>query len=260
MANTENFTEANESAQDAFDRRRDGRDRNGEVFLREFDEGIVRTMRAKIVDNNYWLVIPGVCDPPGKPGVPVHFAYPEDVFETHVLPAVVVRRDDVAAAMRRWHPGKETYKTEAPGALPVTVTIPGVGPVTSVDRSEVQYQSEPVDIMYTVSILARHRQGIGSAKEANRILQYVLRFYNAYGSLEVLDDLGDRRTYEVFREGISMLDDLPEVSGRMIGFAITLRVEAELDIAFPKEFRKATTVPDFGTSGVPGTVSVTQKT
>ena len=111
--------------------------------------------------------------------------------------------------------------------------------------------------MYTVSILGRHRQGIGSSKETNRILQYVLRFYNAYGSLEVIDDLGDRRTYEVFREGISMLDDLPEVSGRMIGFAVTLRVEAELDITFPKEFRKATGLPGLG---INGTVSVSQKT
>jgi hypothetical protein len=239
----------------SFDRRRLGLDRNGCVFLREFDEGVVLTMKGELIDGNYYLKVPNVSPPPDRPGVPVTFAYPEDVYETHVLPTVVVRRDDISAAMRRWHPGMEAYRTEGDGALPVTVTIPGQAPITKFDRSEVKLQPEPVDIMYTISILARHRQGIGGRNEANRILRYILAFYNAYSSLKVIDDLGDKRTYECFREGISMLDDLPEVSGRMIGFAITLRVEGEFDIAPAQQFKKVTTVPELGKD-----ITVGQKT
>ncbi len=234
----------------AFKDRRMGRARNGTVDLRSFDEGIVRSMNATLIDPdgtgakaNYWLQVPGVPPAPGKPGVLVTFAYPEDVFEKHFLPAVVVRRDDISAAMQRWHPDGLSYLAPAKGARPITATIPGRGTVTSWDRTEAKRQLEPVDIMYTVSILARHRQGIGGGVEANAILMYILRFYQAAGPLEVLDDLGDTRTYEVFREGISMLDDLPDVAGRIIGFAITLRVEAELDLDGIQEYQTVGRLP-----------------
>lgn len=208
-----------------------GVSRPGSVDLRSFDEGVVRTLGSEIINDQYWLKVPGVDPAPDKPGIMVTFAYPEDTFEKHVLPAIVVRRDDITAAMQRWHADGIIYTVPGTGARPLSVDIPGQGTKHGWDRVEQKRQLEPVDIMYTVSILCRHRQGPGGRKEANAILMRVLSHYHACASLEVLDDLGDRRNYEVFREGISMLDDLPEVSGRIIGFAITLRVEAELDLA-----------------------------
>lgn len=250
---------------------RTGKRRTGMVDLRSFDEGVLRTLRACLLasdgtrldvgstasDANYYLLIEGVDPPPGRPGVPVTFAYPEDVYEKHVLPTVVVRRDDISAAMQRWHAGQTSYRVPAYGAQPRTVTLPDVNQtqLTGYDKYEEMPQPEPVDILYTVSILARHRQGIrrpdaelqglglSPRQEANRILQYVLTFFHAYGPLFVKDDLGELRTYEVFREGISMLDDLPEVAGRVVGFAVTLRVEAQLNLAPPTVSRAVTSLP-----------------
>lgn len=231
-----------ETGQQSLEQRILGLERQGDVFLRPFDEGIVVTLGAKIVDDNYYLTLPSVSTPPGLPGIPVTFAYPEDVFEKHVIPAIIVRRDDISADMQRWHPGKEHWKVPGEGSLQVGSPIPN-DPRVSWDRSETKYQSEPVDIMYTISILARHRQGIGLRREVNEILKKVLSVYQVYGRVIVKDSLGDSRTYEAFREGISVLDDLSDVAGRMVGFAVTVRVEAEFDLVAPRTSRTVTALP-----------------
>jgi len=69
----------------------------------------------------------------------------------------------------------------------------------------------------------------------NQLLDYVLRIYAPYCTVAVSDSLGDLRSYHAFMESISHLDELGEVTGRMIGFALTLRVEAELDLNDPTE-------------------------
>ena len=241
-------------------RRAEGCSRSGSVDLRAFDEGIVRTMGAKVINDNYYLTIDNVSAPPGMPGIPVTFAYPEDVYEKNFLSTVVVRRDDVSGAMQRWHPQSVSYNAPPPSAIPIIVSVPGKGDITSWDRTEVKRQPEPVDIMYTISILSRHRHGIAGGntarREANEILRYILSRYNVYSALEVEDDIGDLRTYDCYREGISMLDDLPDVAARVIGFAISLRVEGELDLKQPEQYKTVTTVPGFGSTG---TIIVTQK-
>jgi hypothetical protein len=77
----------------------------------------------------------------------------------------------------------------------------------------------------------------------NAILRKVLGVYQAYGRVIVKDTLGDYRTYEAFREGISILDELSEVAGRMVGFAVTIRVEAEFDLVDPTTARTVTSLP-----------------
>jgi len=256
---TVNLTEAEQAA---LLERRCGTKDNGTVFIRDFDHGVVFTLGGRIQpdndgNNNYFVNVPHVDPPPGAPGIPVTFAYPEDVYEKHVLPTIIVRRDDISAAMNRWHPTNQQYMAPAPTAQLVTVNIPGVGPVSGPTKRVALRQAEPTDLLYTISILARHRQGVNSARrEANEICRYVLARFNAYGPVFVFDSVGDQRTYECFREGLSMLDDLPDVAGRVIGFAISIRIEGELDLALPDEYRTVTELPQLGTNA---TIRIVQK-
>lgn len=223
----------------------------GSVGVRNFDQGVLDTLGAVLIDSNYFLpkldLLP-IQATPGMPGIPIVFAFPEDLYERYKLPVMVVRRDDIAPAMQRWHPGMVTYRAPAKGSREVTVSRGDpLNPVvkTGYTRYEQQQQAVPFDITYTLSILARHR-GFGPAGETpegtasprtqiNKLLDYVLRIFAPYTSLHLKDDLGDVRSYSAFMEALSHLDELAEVTGRVIGFALTLRVEAELDLSDPIE-------------------------
>jgi hypothetical protein len=219
----------------------------GSVGLRNFDEGIVETLQPEIINDNYYLTkVPNMASPvPGSPGIPIVFAYPEDLYERYKLPVVVIRRDDLSPALSRWHPGMVTYKSPAANAVPVEVTLPDGSVSRGYSRYEVQQQAVPYDITYTISLLARHRGfgkgsqgavGAGSPRnQVNRLLDYVMRIYQPYSQVVVRDSLGDARSYAAFMESTSHLDEVADVTDRVIGFALTLRVEAELDLRDPRE-------------------------
>lgn len=234
----------------------------GFVGLRNFDEGVVRTMGAEIMRaekmgrRNYFIPTEklGLVRPaPGLPGVPITFSHPEDIYERYRQPVIVVRRDELAPAMNRWHPGMVTARYPSTGAQIRQATL-GSGPsapvVTGYDKYDTKQQAVPFDITYTISILARHRGrgadmrravpqgfegGAGSPRnQVNSLLDYLLRVYAPVSQMMVLDSLGDTRLYSTFMEAISPLDEVPEVTERVLGFALTLRVEAELDLKDPE--------------------------
>lgn len=227
----------------------------GYVGLRNFDEGVVETMGATVDEErqNYFIMadkLAPMAPPPGLPGIPVTFSHPEDIFERYRLPVIVVRRDDIAPALQRWHPGAEQWHAPAEGARPVSVEVGDPKFPTTLsgfDRYETQQQAAPFDITYSITIMARHRgfgpadrkghrnpSGDGSPKtQVNQALDYVLRHYQPYTTVWVKDSLGDNRGYSAFMEAISHLDEVPEVTDRVLGFALTLRVEAELDLNEP---------------------------
>lgn len=213
----------------------EGRARSGTVGLRAFDEGVVRTMRPVLVEaaegvgGNYFLQIPGMNNAPGEPGVPIIFSFPEDMHEKFKIPAITVMREDMAPAMQRWHPGSLQYRAPAAGALPVVV-----GAQTGFNRYEELQQAVPFDITYALVLYARNRV------QGNYLLDYVMRIYPPYCNVKVQDSLGDYRLYSAWTEGIGMLDDVPEVGDRVIAFAVTLRVEAELDLNDPVTYAAVT--------------------
>ena len=240
----------------------------GKVGLRNFDEGVVVTLGAEIfnVDTsraNYFIpkeALAPVEPAPGLPGIPVTFSHPEDIWERYRQPVIVIRRDDISPAMSRWHPGMVTYRAPAKGAKLVTVVL-GSGlltapTVTNWDKWEEKQQATPFDITYTISILARHRgrgplpsrgspRGFTGAagsprNQVNLILDYCLRRFAPYSQIFVNDSQGDVRPYFTFMEAISHLDEVPEVTERVLGFALTLRVEAELDLGDPETFEAVT--------------------
>lgn len=218
--------------------RQAGGQRTGTVALRNFDEGVVETLKAEVRPDadgqpNYWLLalngipltdLPEVNTPPGMPGIPVTFAFPEDIYEHWRKPGIIVSRDDVSPAMQRYHPGAMQYNAPAQNARQVVS-----GGVTGYSSMETLSQAVPFDLQYTISIIT-----VGSRNTANRLLDHVLRIFPPYAAIYVRDSVGDQRTYSAWMDGVSMLDELADVSERTIGFAVALRVEAEFDLTDPE--------------------------
>ena len=243
--------------------RLNGRAPTGTVSLRDFDQGVVTTMGATLFYNargeprNYYLDIPGVRGRIGRegiPGVPIVFAFPEDVFEKYDFPLIVCRRDDITPAMNRWHPGSLQYRAPAAiGSQAVVNSNPGNPDAVDLigfTHMEQLQQAAPYDITYTISIFAHNRSG--GTNQANAILKKILRVYQPYARVHLVDSIGDGRTYEAFQESISHLDDVPEVVDRVIGFAVTLRVEGELDLLDPETKATVTALPTITTQQIGG--------
>ena len=235
----------------------------GEVGLRNFDEAVVRGLGAVIWEEsgkgplaNYYIPaekLAPVEPPDGAPGIPVTFSHPEDIWERYRQPVIVVRRDGIDPAMNRWHPGGIQWRAPAQTARPVSVTLnPGTVSETTLEGFDAYEQMPsvvPFDITYTLSALTRHRGkgprpprddptgftgSRGSPRnQVNRIFDYILRRYAPYSMVLVTDSVGDERSYSAFMEAISHLDEVPEVTERVLGFALTLRVEAVLDLNDP---------------------------
>lgn len=224
-------------SEDAFEDRRQGRKPCGQVSIRDFDVGVIRTLGTTAFDavtgkyaaGEYITTLTGSCPPDGLPGVPVVFGNPEDVFKNYTDPMILVTRGDISPALDRWHPGTLQYNAAGDGAQIANINLPGGSSVTGFDRAEVMGQAWPFDIMYTVSVRARFRGAGQRTNTADTLIRHVMRTYPPYGKVDVTDSIGDLRGYEAFNEGIATVDTLEEIRDREIGFAITLRVEAELD-------------------------------
>lgn len=234
--------------EDALRERTEGRARTGFVNLRAFDEGIVETLGAKVDPelSNYFLDLVaaetvgfdppesspfyrGPVDPrPGLPGIPVTFSNPEDVLEKWSVPCLLIRREGIDPAIERWHPGLVQYRAPARGALPTQYRG-----VNGYDRVEQTDQAVPFDLTYSVNIMARNRGAPGETNQAGRLLDHVLRIYPPYCRVLVTDSIGDKRSYEAFMDGVSDLDEVADITDRMIGFSVSVRVEGELDLNDP---------------------------
>jgi hypothetical protein len=229
-----------------------GRARNGEVGLREFDEGVKLTLGATVIDSNYYIpvgegALKNVCPPRGLPGIPLIFNMPDDTVEEFKLPQIVIRREDISPANQRWHStGAQKYRAPAFGASPLTVTLPGGREVSGWDAYEDAPQAKPFDITYSIVVMARNRGGrneSGPRNQANALFHHMMRCFPPYGLLFVVDTIGDLRTYEAFAESASIEDEILEVTGRQVGFVLSLRVEAEIDLDDPMTGKAVTSLP-----------------
>lgn len=221
-----------ESDRQANLRRALGYERNGQVFIRDFDRGIIETMGATIrlqdkVNVGYFLDIAGVEPPPGMPGIPIVFTLPEDMFEPIRMPWIMVARDDVSTAIQRWHPGTMKYRAPREGAIE-SYLEGNVG----FDGYEEQPMAEPVDVTYTITAAATRRSGLAS-NALEKVWYYIRKVYKPYSLVIVNDSVGDRRTYNVFREGEFDASDVIEVGSRVASMGISVRVEGEHDIEDP---------------------------
>jgi hypothetical protein len=222
-------------------------ERTGDVWLTDFDRGVITSLGARVntVGDMYVIDIPGVSPPPDSgeiefEGVPVYFAFPDEVIDPKILPSFVVRRDSMDPAMSRWHPGNQQYNIPAAGSHAVDFFNPRTGEVmkTGFDAYEDKSQAVPFDLLYTIQIRARFRNNL--KVEAMQMLKYTLRRFQPYTTVYIKDSEGDLRSYTGFMESPSPLDTKPDVAGRETNFNVTLRVEAELDLNDPNVSRALT--------------------
>ena len=202
--------------------------KTGQVFLRNFDQGVMDTMGAvaapelattlKIPTLCYKLTVAGVANP-----IPVFFTQPEQAYKVSIYPCITINRDEFVPAMQRWMGvGQLEYRTGVSGTQTVINGREGF----LVYESKVQ--AIPFDFTYTISALDR------TEVEAQMILQKLLRIFQPVGKLAVKDSLGLQRTYSSYLEGaVANLQEIIDPVNRVRGYAITIRVEGELDLADP---------------------------
>jgi hypothetical protein len=199
--------------------------RTGNVFLRNFDEGVFATLGAtpdptSVPDPCYTLPI---SFGNAMKKVPVYFTQPEQIFKKMIYPFITVHRDEVSVAMHRWMGvGQLEYRAGVSGTQMV------IGGVSGFAQYESKPQAIPHDITYTVSVWDRYEAS------AQMILQNVLKAMHPIGRLMVYDSLNLQRSYEYYWEGsIASLQELIDPVTRVRGYALSLRVEGELDLTQP---------------------------
>ncbi len=225
--------------------------RSGEVFIDDFDRGVVTTLGAVVDTSGQYMVIknvPRVEPPPGFEGVPVYFAMPDEDLDSKIIPSFIVRRDGITPAMSRWHLGSFDYNVPAAGAKPVEIINPRTGSLISsgFDKYERKDQAVPYDFLYTIQIRAKYRNNLKAAGLA--MLKYLMRKYQPYTRVEVMDSLGDTRYYDAFTESPSAADIMPDITGRETDFNIPLRVEGEIDLNDPQIVKVLSNLPNFNFS------------
>lgn len=226
----------------ALRRRLFGLDRNGIVTLRDYDRGIVETLGATVqtlADDvpRYFVNVANVTGPPGWPGVPVIFQWPEDTVDHERTPFIMVRRLNIDPDLVRYHPGSIQYRAPSTGARRVQWKPYPQNPDSTYRDGfsdyEARIQATPFEIQYNIVIAARHRGAPDQKSQVNALLFHVMRVYPPYGVVNVKDSLEDVRGYECFNEGVRTNDTVQEIQNRYPGFEVNLRVEAELDLSDP---------------------------
>jgi len=236
--------------------------RTGDVWLEDFDVGVVETMGAFVSDGDYFLQIDGVPNTPWPtdresrsatfsvrgdrmPGVMITFVAPDDRITPFVYPCIVVRRESIEPAMNRWPSRHLKYRAPAEGANPVTHSWYDqngqLHTVNGYDSYEEQLGNFPFDITYMISVLASAKK---AETYAQRMLKHVMRVYpprDASG-VRVKDSIGDIRAYEVSAEGPSSLREALDMVDHQAGYSVNIKVEGELDLKDPYVTKVATSL------------------
>lgn len=170
--------------------------------------------------------------------VGIVFATPEQLFTGYTVPSIVVRREDSLPDLPRWHSeGALQYRVPSQQSQQATVEVAVGKFLTGPTEVEERRQAWPVDMSYSILVIARWRN------DADKILRRVLRVWQPYGRVLVQDSRGEVRSYEAFMEGISPLDEVVDVSGRTVGFTVSLRISGEIDLRDPEVYRTVTSMP-----------------
>lgn len=205
----------------------------GSVFIRSFDAGIMETLGAEADPNAVEIIgsgalaqtVPNPCYTMLVNGqnVRVYFSQPEQIFKKKIFPFITINRDDMSPAMGRWMSvGQLEYKSPTGVQVVLPNGVSGYSGATS------KIQAFPYDIIYTISIWDRYESSVQA------ILMQVLKALPPIGRVIVYDSLDLERSYEYYTEGgIVNLQEVIDAATRARGYAITIRVEGELDLADP---------------------------
>lgn len=211
--------------------------RTGEVFLRNFDQGVIETLGGYIEvptdpvmikmiggqKRNYFIDIPAIASGEQTAKVPVIFNNAEGVRSRKVYPSFLIIREDPIPALNRWHSvGQAEYRVGAQDA-----TIEWSRGVSGYSQYEQKQQDPPFDLMYNIMVQA-HLEA-----HAVPMLKHVMRIYQPYCKVYLKDSLGEQRSYTAYNESVADIGELIDVADRMKGYSISLRIEAELTLSDP---------------------------
>jgi hypothetical protein len=215
----------------------------GDVFLREFDEGMAKSLGAQKIGGDYYLPVssvsgvrapiwteyaPNAADVGTKmPGIPLIFGNPDDAHQRYVISCIRLRREDPSPALERWGSCHDKYKIPAPGATKSTVQYGGQRSKTGYDKYETKPEGKPYDIPYTLTVEA---SGDKARSQAQLLIRYCMGKFGAHGKVTVYDSEGAKRVYWVFGEGPSELTAVGDIRERTVIHALSLRVSGVLDV------------------------------
>lgn len=151
--------------------------------------------------------------------ISVYFAQPEQIFKRKVYPFITISRE-FEPAMGRWMNVEQLeYKIGVAGTGVKINGVSGFGTMTS------KIQAFPYDFTYTISCYHRYENLV------QPILAKLLKLWPPLGKLFVIDSLGLLRTYEAYMESpIVNLQEMLDSVSRLRGYALTVRVEGEIDL------------------------------
>lgn len=211
--------------------------RTGEVFVRNFDQGLVETLGGYTAfpsqfspslvkmlggdKENYFIDVPQASDDP----IPVVFGNPEAIIERKIYPSFLVVREDPVPAMGRWHSmGQLEYRV--PG-VSATIEYSEAHGVSGFSEYEEKAQDMPYDLNYQIHCYAR------TEFAAVVMLRKILRTYQPYSKISLKDSLGENRTYTAYQESINDVGELVDVADRVKGYSVSIRVEGEFTLSDP---------------------------
>lgn len=232
--------------------------RIGDVSLRDFDNGVYKTLMAEIMGGRYFLPVqyaPGVTPPlfseysaqieveglvgEQMPGIPFIYGNPAAAVMRYLVPCIRLKREDPSPALERSHSKHIKYRAPADGQTEITVDYRGKEKKGYAVYEE-QEGSTPVDIPYTITAEAA---GKSARRNAHVLLEHCMDVFYPHEKLCVVDSLGRERLYQVHCEGPSELTQIGDVRDRIVSYALSMRVQAELDLRKAREERTVTDVP-----------------
>lgn len=195
----------------------------GQVWVRDFDLGVVLQLNPVLVDNNYFVEFSSGLSSSSGTQVPIVFDKPEQVYEIRSYPFIHVKRDSMEPALERWHSyGHQDYIAGVPGTEHV------VDGETVYDQVEAKPQAWPYDINYTISCYSRYEY------EAQTILRHIMRRFRPRLYITVVDTLSENRYYTFFSDGaVNDIGEIVDVAERLKGYSISVKVEGEIDLVDP---------------------------
>lgn len=213
----------------------------GEVWVSDFDLGVVQAIGAtpdlspvtKLEgaggDRCFKVVIPGSGGEGDK--VPVYFQDPEAPYRYKVYPCIVIDREDMSPALNRWMSvGQLEFRSPVGGPI-------SIGGVSGYTQYMSKPQAMPYDFVYTITAYGKYERA------TQLMLKKILQSFPPVGKIFVKDSLGLQRSYELYHEGgVSPRHEIIDPAIRFRGYAITLRVEGELDLITPVGYGSVTGV------------------
>jgi len=238
------------------------RTRVGDLFLRNYDEAVIKKLGGLVYAGQYFVKVPGVEPPPfsdewpivadrrkGMPGIPIVFASPNDALTHYVNPQFVVRRQDPELDMSRWNQQKKKYFTKVDNAEKLTVELgrgidkdgkPYVRTIEGYGAHESQRWPWPYDITYTIYFRA---EGERAETMATNLLRHLMFSFNPRDGIDVTDSLGDVNSYWLRTQAPTGLSEAIDIANRVRGWAMTVSISGYLDQNYPVEEKAVTTAP-----------------